>query len=287
MIPGIMAGQARPVSAGAVLWTPLNMAVVPQIYLDAQDSAVTDVSGACSAISNLGAMGSSGDFSQVTAGRRPAILGAELGGKQVLRFDGADDYIEAAGTTARSVFRDVAAAWAFAVYKKRNTDVSATNRYLFYASQGASSGARFGSQPSSPSAANTPRIVAARSDGDSAGVLVASGSHSGAYRMMLNSVNYSTRAAKLHLDGVLDASTATLTGSTGNTSNTVSQQNLSIGAFAGGLLAADIDLAAIVVSNTYPSDSDIDKLFGWAAHKYGLTANLPSGHPYKTVTPTV
>ena len=70
MIPGIMA-QRRVVGGDPVLWTPLNMATVPQIYLDAQDSVVTDVSGACSAISNLGGlwvlMGTSSKLTQRAA----------------------------------------------------------------------------------------------------------------------------------------------------------------------------------------------------------------------------
>lgn len=32
---------------------------------------------------------------------------------------------------------------------------------------------------------------------------------------------------------------------------------------------------------------DREKLFGWAAHKYGLTANLPADHPYKYEAPLV
>jgi hypothetical protein len=35
------------------------------------------------------------------------------------------------------------------------------------------------------------------------------------------------------------------------------------------------------------TDTEIDKLFGWAAHKWGLTANLPALHPYKSSAPTV
>lgn len=33
--------------------------------------------------------------------------------------------------------------------------------------------------------------------------------------------------------------------------------------------------------------NDIDRLFGWAAHKYSLTANLPADHPYKNEPPLV
>jgi hypothetical protein len=115
MIPGIVAGQMR-VCGGAVLWTPLNMATVPQIYLDAQDSVVTDVSGACSAISNLGAMGANGDFSQSTSGNRPAILAAELNGKR--------DPIEGNGRsiTCHTHHPGRLSLWHFKLFQKANGD---------------------------------------------------------------------------------------------------------------------------------------------------------------------
>lgn len=44
-------------------------------------------------------------------------------------------------------------------------------------------------------------------------------------------------------------------------------------------------LNELVVCKNYLSDADRQKLEGYLAHKWGLTANLPSDHPYKTVTP--
>jgi hypothetical protein len=40
----------------------------------------------------------------------------------------------------------------------------------------------------------------------------------------------------------------------------------------------------IVVSGT-PSTTDRQKIEGYLAHKWGMTGNLPAGHPYKTVAP--
>jgi hypothetical protein len=42
----------------------------------------------------------------------------------------------------------------------------------------------------------------------------------------------------------------------------------------------------IVVFNSVLSDAGFQKVEGYLAHKWGLTANLPAGHPYKTVGPT-
>ncbi|WNV50592.1 hypothetical protein [Pseudomonas phage Rollin] len=286
MIPGIVA-QRRAAGGAPVLWTPLNMATVPQIYLDAQDSVVTDVLGFASAISNLGAMGSDGDFSQATAGNRPSILAAELNGKRILRFDGADDCIKCASAAGLALFRNVPAAWAFTVHKKRGLDGSPTNRIFFYSLDGAG-GYRFLLINGNATAGrvNKPSMFAKRLDAHSPAGLDSPNVVQGAYCLSLSSINFSTREAVLRENGSVAASTATLTVDTGNTSNT-SSPSMAIGAFHTGVASTDVDLAAIVIGNVQPSAGEFEKMEGWAAHKYGLTANLPSGHPYKTVAPTV
>jgi hypothetical protein len=41
----------------------------------------------------------------------------------------------------------------------------------------------------------------------------------------------------------------------------------------------------IIIMPSVPSFSIVEKLEGWAAHYYGLTANLPANHPYKVNAP--
>ena len=281
MIPGIMAGQARPVSAA--LWTPLNMAVVPQIYLDAQDSVVTDVSGFASAISNLGSMGADGDFLQAASGSRPAILDAELNGKRVLSFDGIDDVMTGDTVAQKNILRNVAAGWAFLIYKKRGSD--SANRRALHIPAGGVAVPRL--VVWAGLADNKPAMQARRLDADTTVTASSTTTAVGAYAMLLHTVNYATRAGRIYKNGSLDVDNPTFTAAAGNTSDTASVEAIAIGARTGGVVPADIDLAAGVVSRETPSDSDIEKLFGWAAHKYGLTTNLPGGHPYKTVAPTV
>lgn len=286
MIPGIMA-QRRVVSGGGTLWTPLDMATVPPIYLDAQDSTVTDVSGFASAISNLGSYVTAGDFAQSTAGNRPAILEAELNGQRVLSFDGSDDFLSCNATVARNILRGQAAAWSFLVYKKRATDGADTARFALQITDNAG-GSRYNHSVGWTSGgANKQAMSVRRVDGAGAVTMTAATAKSTTYAMGLEAVNLSTRLGRIYLDGSIDAENATFTASTGIFSNTTSSLPLSIAASSTGTFATDMDLAAILIGNVYPSDSDIDKLFGWAAHKYGLTASLPGGHPYKTVAPTV
>lgn len=295
MMAGVVAGQARllaPVSAA--LWTPLNMAVVPQIYLDAHDSVVTDVSGTCSAISNLGVMGANGDFSQGTAGNRPSILAAELNGKRVLRFDGADDVLRSSGSTARSLFNGVQTAWAFSVHKKRAVSADLVSRVLFQSTIGTTTGSRFTMAAGMGVAGvqNSPSLLGRALDSDTQSNLYGVESSPSQYVMALTAFHTLERWGRVYVNGtVVSENPAFIAAGYFSTSPTASSADLSIGAFTAGSGFADVDLATFIAGREPAGGvllaSAIDKLFGWAAHKYGLTANLPAGHPYKTLAPTV
>ncbi len=45
-------------------------------------------------------------------------------------------------------------------------------------------------------------------------------------------------------------------------------------------------IGEVVIVQAAVSDTDRQKLEGYLAHKWGLTANLPAGHPYKANPPT-
>jgi len=74
--------------------------------------------------------------------------------------------------------------------------------------------------------------------------------------------------------------TTTNFGLAGGTSN----GNL-IGRDAGGGSPLQGNISEIVVTNGNLSTTDRQRLEGYLAHKWGLTANLPAGHPYKTTPP--
>jgi hypothetical protein len=207
----------------------------------------------------------------------------------VLRFDGIDDLLIGATAAQKDIFRNVGAAWVFAVYRKRLTDADGTLRALLYTDAG-NSVARFASflGSSNTGLANTPRLLCKRLDGEAVSGINPSGAVVGAYVMALHGVEYTSRSGQIQINAAVVASSSTLTTTPGNTSDTTAQTPLVIGATTFQTSGfADMDLAAMVVGNTSPSAADMDRLNGWAAHKYGLTASLPSGHPYKTTAPTV
>ena len=64
--------------------------------------------------------------------------------------------------------------------------------------------------------------------------------------------------------------------------------NFHIGAF-GGQYAENPngDVAEIIAISSALSTSDRAKIEGYLAHKWGMTASLPSNHPYKSTAPTL
>jgi len=53
----------------------------------------------------------------------------------------------------------------------------------------------------------------------------------------------------------------------------------------GGTFTYEGDIAEIVIYDSSLSTSDRESVEGYLAHKWGLTASLPSSHPYKTTAP--
>lgn len=49
--------------------------------------------------------------------------------------------------------------------------------------------------------------------------------------------------------------------------------------------SADMQVAEVIVATATPSDTDTERIEGYLAHRWGLTANLPFGHPYKVSQP--
>lgn len=284
-----MSAQRVVPAAGGVPWTPLNLSVLPPLFLDMDDSVITDVGGFASSVSNLGSLGASGDFTQSATSQRPSIYtGGAPNGKRAIRFDGINDVLTCNTASALAIHRNVSAAWSFDVVYKRTADASGSAGRLVFDSRSGSGGARFGTlcNTASPGDQNKPALQGQRLDADPSTTLRAVSASPLSYEMRFMVADYAGGSVAIHINGALSA-TGALSGTVGNTSNTSASLPLGIGAYNTGAAPADVDLATIVVGSIGLTQQDIDRLFGWAAHKYGLTASLPAGHPYKSAAPTV
>lgn len=197
------------------------------------------------------------------------------------------------GMGARGLFRDKPAGWALMVYKKTASDGSPTTRTIFCAPNGTDGSSRFVLDVGGSSAgqANKPRLLARRLDGDSTGVLAASTAYATSWLMAIMTMDWSQGDGTIYINGAQDAQNLSLT-SSGNTSNSDSTQAITLGAYENSnppaVNFADVEVAEFVTDGGYfPTSPEIDKLFGYAAHRWGLTSSLPGGHPYKTSPPTL
>lgn len=269
-------------------WNPSMLPVAPKIWLD-HTTSVTDVSGNASQWNDKSA--NAWHFSQGTAGSRPLIVASGLNGLRTIRFDGVDDFLACSLTGAQDLMRNTPAGWSFAVVKKLAADVTDLERVVFYVSTNGVT-VRFGHSYGNNSAggANKPAHSARRLDTDSFSRTAApSVATVGAFHLMLNTQDWSTGAGTQWVDGAVAATNPTQT-SSGLTSNTASSLPLGLGATANGSGGAaqwlDAEIAMFLAgAGSLPSAADIDRIFGYAAHTYGLQSVLPAGHAYKVVRP--
>ena len=109
--------------------------------------------------------------------------------------------------------------------------------------------------------ANTPAIVTVTSDPGSATAASRSG---------------------LRVNGAAAAESNTATG-TASTSN--ASFPLALGSAGSDRLPLVGYIAEVVIADAMLSDPDRERVEGYLAHKWGLTASLPAGHPYKNSAP--
>jgi hypothetical protein len=288
MIPfPYQAAQAGMAGGGVsgTLWTPSNLGSLPFAwYNDASSMTLTG-----SAVDDWGDIGTGGfNLVQTVAADKPTRVAAGLNGRRTVLFDGSTDHLDTAGLiAARQVFKNTTAGYIFCVYKK--TAVAGSTNQIIALNYTGTGGSRLTLAANSAvgAEANRARLVARQLDAHAAGQLYDTGSSgSTAWQMVLATMDWANGDGTLYIDGAQVAQNLALT-SSGSTSNTDGSLAFSLGADAGGASAADIEVGEYLHDNYLPSGTEIDKLFGYLAHRWGLTANLPGGHPYKTTPPYV
>lgn len=276
---GAYVGGAVAMSAAVereAVWTPLDISAA--VILD-DDSSLSQTSGKVSSIVNRGVLG--GSFSQSTDAYRPTIISAAANGKRALAFR--SDEPASTGllgdAAVRNLYRNAAVGWMFAVVRREAADTSATSRRVFV-SYTPSNTARLGIYWDDSIAGAQNRIVAGgrRLDSDSYARVAGPTRPPGGWEIIGVHAKWSSRALALRLNGVTVASTTTAWPSEGSTSDTEGMGFHLCSRFVGDCVAAVAGAGAI-------SDADWQRLEGWAAHRYGLTDNIPADHPYKEVAP--
>lgn len=244
-------------------WTPSNLTEAPQVWLNTSNVTV-DVSNRISQATNMGSLAST-NFTQATDANKPVLSNAEF------NFDGTD----LLRTTNRSIIRNNSKLWAFCISKL--TDSSGFRRIFWHRTP--STNDRFLIQYNAGNLITSFRVL----DGDNF-VTRTTPSTLNKEHMYLVAIDVTTKEVEVWLDGtkVID-DTFTTSGTVFE--DTAGSQDTSFGGdLSGSFIGSMRDF--LLGTTALPTATEIDKIFGWAAHKYGLTANLPAGHPYKNSIPS-
>lgn len=266
-------------------WTPAEIS--PALWFNDQ-SRFNLISGDCSQWNDQGSLG--GHFTQATAANRPSMQPALLAGKNVLQWDGTSDLLSGNSATL-NIVNNVDYAWFFVLHYQNEASPGANDRVLLHISQNGGTASRISFLTSSPSGENRIRLGGRRVDGGTFSQAVSPTGRTQSWVMALGIMDYGARTVTLYIDGELDQQTTTAFDAGGSTTASDSQavamgSYVTSGNYFNGNIAEIISGTSSGGSSELSSD-DIDKLFGYAAHKWGLTANLDAMHPYKTTPPSV
>jgi len=250
-------------------WTPADIDTA--LWLDAADaSTITTVGGAVSQWNDKS--GNGRNAVQGTSSSRPTYTTNALNNKSVLTLDGTDDFMTVAHANALNA--QIAPSTVAAIYKKSDgfrvmqkgngAGLSDSDYYFNDNSSLAIAGGR---------ASN----YSANQDLWLIDIATWDGSTIKHYRDGTKLVA-STVADATIVDGEVDPDNTPLANTNG----------LYIGKRNSGSNEGNIagQIAGIIICNSVLSTLDRQRLEGYYAHLFGLTANLPSDHPYKLVGPT-
>lgn len=235
-------------------WAPSALgSTALKFWVDANaSSTITETSGAVSTWADRS--GNSRDLTQSSSGARPVLTSNVQNGLPIVRFDGSNDYMVTAssGVTAQPY------TWAW-IFKPSET-------------------------------ANFRRIVGSGNDNGNVDIM---GGGAAKYQMWAGT-------GAQNLGSVTTAFTILVASFDGGSSNfrqngsaTASNLNPSTGYPTSLRLAASFvpdgflscDFGEVLFIGGAVTTADKQSIEGYLAHKWGLLANLPSDHPYKTFHP--
>lgn len=278
------------VSAGAI-WTPAEITVA--LWLDAADAGtITEVSGAVSDWADKSS--NARNFTQPTAGSKPTTGVDTINGLNVLSFDA--DYMRST---------DAASDWTFlhdstksAVFMVCSPGL-ATDPDDIYGLLGTNSGSvsyrgyylRYDDRSASGYSDSFLHAVLNGTGGGGINTLGLADNVMPAQQPVLIG-NFGDPAAAeadrtvLYVDGNLIADDTTGV-STSAVATAAPSYTLDIGSGGNGVWPWKGQIAEVIIISGAVDTTTRQLIEGYLAWKWGLEANLPSGHPYKDAAPTV
>jgi hypothetical protein len=257
--------------AAAAPWTPAD--ITTALWLDAADaSTITESGGAVSQWDDKS--GNSRNAAQGTPANRPVYPGTGLNGKSTIDFDGSNDVLTATLSTGLSssfaVFAVVVPLRNQAIEGYVVSEVASYSNYWFALGRGGTGGGQKMGM-SLFDGANNP--ISEYTTLPTLGVGYIMGG--------IRDTTSGARKLFYYQDGTLRGNVAD------NTSLAApAYSNLQIGGQVNQANRyGNVRLGEVVIVPSLPTADTRQKIEGYLAHKWGLTASLPADHPYKSAAP--
>jgi hypothetical protein len=264
----------------AAAWTPAELTTT--LWLDASDATtITQSGGAVSEWRDKS--GNVRHASQGTSANRPTVSAAAQNGLDALSFDGSTDFFSLASALP------LADSGSFDLYFAGRPNN--TGRVNLYAGGGivrqhpgsdAAGSWAVGVRGGSAAGVSHHLITGSNSLGVVFGGSVTSNT-SAIILWSFNSSNGSTSASRW---SIRIAGSAPVSESTGTTASGWGAGNGEIGrSYSTSSYYFRGLMYEIIITSAEASTDDRQRVEGYLAHKWGLTASLPADHPYKTTAP--
>jgi len=267
-------GKAGVSSLPAPAWTPDQLTSLEAWY-DADDATtITESSGSVSQWDDKS--GNAGHATQSSGTLQPTLVAAELNGLDVLRFDGSNDTLDL--DSSLDLIRNVGDVSVFYVSKISASAADLTYHSVFACTTSDVAKARL----LAGTYGKDYTLAGRRLDSDGFSPHTNHVDRSGDWVICEADFGYSAATRDLYIDAENVLADTAVQG-TGNTSDTDSTY-ANIGSLnVNNYWYGDIAEIAVVIGGI--TETERDKMEGYLAHKWGLEANLPGGHPYKSSAP--
>jgi hypothetical protein len=238
------------------IWTPAN--ITTALWLDAADaSTITQSSNLVSQWNDKS--GNGRNATQASSTLRPLYSASRINGKPAIYSDGIDDLMVFGSAVCPNNFTIIAVG-----------QVNSTDNIKSFVFNQFTTGVAGRTQASF-----------VRGDSSAFFQLGAFISVSSAFTLNANQLCEWSRVAGTGTITVNATNT-----NTGALTDTIDSGNSSIFGRSFGAVYSQVTIGELVIVANGASIDNRQKLEGYLAHKWGLAANLPGGHPYKTVGPT-
>ncbi len=278
-------------TGGTTAWDPSQLASLAAWWDASDDSTLFDATTGGSLPADAATVariedksGNGYHLTQATSGNRPVRQTAEQNSLDVLEFNRTNQTYLSRSTVP--IAKNVAGVTIAAVYKETQV-VSAPNGNLVHIAVGGSNVAR--ADLVSQMGLNSINAGGRRQDGDSyVNKITANDTLSNDTWYVAMAVHdFANSELDILVDGT-SVATESSYHSGGNTSNT-DANTIAIGTNTNAVstFALQGQVGEVVIVDAALSQTDREKLEGYLAHKWGLEASLPGGHPYASAPPTV